>query len=186
LPIEPVGAYGLDAAAHRAALSAEGVTVAVLACGVDVPCPAGHADLLDAIAAHGVVVSEWPPGRNATRLRFLVRNRTIAALAAGNLGGRGRAAQRRVELRAARARPRLAFSGGAGPDQPPSCPLARVRAVRSTAWRLSSHDERSQAQPTSRPLPYFRYHAQMQSAISVATGPSSPTRKHDRSQALRK
>lgn len=79
------GAYGVDAAAHRGALAAEGVTVAVLACGVDVPYPAGHADLLDAIAAQGVVVSEWPPGRNATRLRFLVRNRTIAALAAGTL-----------------------------------------------------------------------------------------------------
>jgi len=79
------GAYGVDAAAHRGALAADGVTVAVLACGVDVPYPAGHADLLDAIAAQGVVVSEWPPGRNATRLRFLVRNRTIAALAAGTL-----------------------------------------------------------------------------------------------------
>ena len=79
------GAYGVDAAAHRGALAADGLTVAVLACGVDVPYPAGHADLLDAIAAQGVVVSEWPPGRNATRLRFLVRNRTIAALAAGTL-----------------------------------------------------------------------------------------------------
>ncbi|HXC82306.1 MAG TPA: DNA-processing protein DprA [Trebonia sp.] len=79
------GAYGVDAAAHRGALAADGVTVAVLACGVDVPYPAGHADLLDAIAAQGVVVSEWPPGRNATRLRFLVRNRTIAALAAGTV-----------------------------------------------------------------------------------------------------
>jgi DNA processing protein len=79
------GAYGVDAAAHRGALAADGVTVAVLACGVDVPYLAGHADLLDAIAAQGVVVSEWPPGRNATRLRFLVRNRTIAALAAGTL-----------------------------------------------------------------------------------------------------
>lgn len=79
------GAYGVDAAAHRGALAADGVTVAVLACGVDVPYPAGHADLLDAIAAQGVVVSEWPPGRNATRLRFLVRNRVIAALASGTL-----------------------------------------------------------------------------------------------------
>lgn len=79
------GAYGVDAAAHRGALGASGVTVAVLACGVDVPYPAGHKDLLDAVAAQGVVVSEWPPGRNATRLRFLVRNRVIAALAPGTL-----------------------------------------------------------------------------------------------------
>jgi len=79
------GAYGVDAAAHRGALAADGVTVAVLACGVDVPYPVGHADLLDAIAAQGVIASEWPPGRTVTRLRFLVRNRAIAALAAGTL-----------------------------------------------------------------------------------------------------
>jgi DNA processing protein len=79
------GAFGVDAAAHRGALSADGVTVAVLACGVDVPYPSAHADLLDAIAAQGVLVSEWPPGRHVSRLRFLVRNRVIAALATGTL-----------------------------------------------------------------------------------------------------
>ena len=45
------GAYGIDAAAHRGALAAEAVTIAVLACGVDYPYPAGHADLFAAIAA---------------------------------------------------------------------------------------------------------------------------------------
>ena len=79
------GAFGVDAAAHRGALSADGVTVAVLACGVDVPYPSAHVDLLDAIAAQGVLVSEWPPGRQVSRLRFLVRNRVIAALATGTL-----------------------------------------------------------------------------------------------------
>jgi DNA processing protein len=79
------GAYGVDAAAHRGALAVDGVTVAVLACGVNVPYPVGHTELLDAIAAQGVVVSEWPPDRTATRLRFLVRNRVIAALAPGTL-----------------------------------------------------------------------------------------------------
>jgi DNA processing protein len=79
------GAFGIDAAAHRGALSADGVTVAVLACGVDVPYPTAHADLFDAIAAQGVLVSEWPPGRRVSRLRFLVRNRVIAALASGTL-----------------------------------------------------------------------------------------------------
>jgi DNA processing protein len=79
------GAYGVDAAAHRGALAADGVTVAVLACGVDVSYPAGHADLFGAIAAQGVIVSEWPPGRTATRLRFLIRNRVIAALASGTV-----------------------------------------------------------------------------------------------------
>jgi DNA processing protein len=79
------GAYGIDVAAHRGAIGADGVTVAVLACGVDVAYPTAHTELFDAIAAQGVIVSEWPPGRNVTRLRFLIRNRVIAALATGTL-----------------------------------------------------------------------------------------------------
>jgi DNA processing protein len=79
------GAYGVDASAHQGALGADGVTVAVLACGVDVPYPTAHTELLDAIAGQGVIVSEWPPGRTVSRLRFLVRNRVIAALATGTL-----------------------------------------------------------------------------------------------------
>ena len=49
------------------------------------PYPSAHAELFDAIAAQGVLVSEWPPGRHVSRLRFLVRNRVIAALATGTL-----------------------------------------------------------------------------------------------------
>jgi DNA processing protein len=79
------GAFGVDAAAHRGALGADGVTVAVLACGVNVPYPAAHTELFDAIAAQGVIASEWPPHRHVSRLRFLVRNRVIAALATGTL-----------------------------------------------------------------------------------------------------
>jgi DNA processing protein len=79
------GAFGVDASAHRAALGADGVTVAVLACGVDVPYPVGHTELFEAVAAQGVIVSEWPPGRTVSRLRFLVRNRVIAALSTGTL-----------------------------------------------------------------------------------------------------
>ena len=79
------GAFGVDAAAHRGALGADGVTIAVLACGVDTPYPAAHAELFDAIAAQGALVSEWPPGRQVSRLRFLVRNRVIAALATGTV-----------------------------------------------------------------------------------------------------
>jgi len=79
------GAYGIDAAAHRGALGAGGVTIAVMACGVDHPYPAGHIELMNAVAKTGVVMSEWPPGRNATRLAFLNRNRVIAALAAGTV-----------------------------------------------------------------------------------------------------
>jgi len=79
------GAYGIDGCAHRGTLSVSGVTVAVMACGVDRPYPAGHRDLLDAVATRGAVISEWPPGRPVARLRFLVRNRVIAALASGTL-----------------------------------------------------------------------------------------------------
>jgi DNA processing protein len=79
------GAYGIDGCAHRGALAAEGMTVAVLACGVDHAYPRGHENLLDAVAAQGVVASEWPPGRTPTRVRFLVRNRVIAALTRGTV-----------------------------------------------------------------------------------------------------
>jgi DNA processing protein len=75
------GAYGIDGAAHRAALAADGLTVAVLAGGIDVPYPAGHAGLLHRIREEGLVVSEYPPGVRPARHRFLTRNRLVAALA---------------------------------------------------------------------------------------------------------
>jgi DNA processing protein len=74
------GAYGIDGAAHRSALAVDGMTVAVLAGGVDVPYPAGHAALLHRIRRNGLVVSEYPPGVRPARHRFLIRNRLIAAL----------------------------------------------------------------------------------------------------------
>lgn len=75
------GAYGIDGAAHRAALAAEGATVAVLAGGVDVLYPAGHSALLHRIGNNGLLVSEYPPGVRPARHRFLTRNRLVAALA---------------------------------------------------------------------------------------------------------
>lgn len=78
-------AFGIDAAAHRGSLAAEGPTIAVLAGGVDVPYPAAHADLLDEIASSGLVISEAPPGSPPYRRRFLTRNRIIAALGAGTV-----------------------------------------------------------------------------------------------------
>jgi DNA processing protein len=79
------GAYGIDAAAHRGALLTGGETIAVLAGGVDRPYPAGHDSLFAGIADGGLVISEWPPGSRPTRLRFLVRNRVIAALTRGTV-----------------------------------------------------------------------------------------------------
>ena len=78
-------AYGVDAAAHRAALYAQSPTVAVLAGGLDRPYPAGHDDLLMRISHHGAVCSEVPPGTAPTRWRFLQRNRLIAALSQATL-----------------------------------------------------------------------------------------------------
>ncbi|MEU6202453.1 DNA-processing protein DprA [Micromonospora musae] len=77
------GAYGIDAAAHRGALTAGGLTVAVLACGVDRPYPMGNAALFERIAESGLLVSEWEPGADPLRSRFLIRNRVISA---GTLG----------------------------------------------------------------------------------------------------
>jgi DNA processing protein len=79
------GAFGIDRCAHQGALTAEGVTIAVLPSGVDEPYPLSHHGLFEAIAAHGVLVSEWPPGRRPTRPGFLVRNRVITALSRGTV-----------------------------------------------------------------------------------------------------
>ena len=75
------GAYGIDGAAHRAALAADGITVAVLAGGLDVPYPAGHSALLHRIGQHGLLLTEYPPGVRPARHRFLTRNRLVAAVA---------------------------------------------------------------------------------------------------------
>ncbi len=73
-------AYGIDAAAHRAALAMQAPTVALLACGVDQVYPSSHARLLAAVAECGLLVSEYPPGTAVTKYRFLERNRLIAGL----------------------------------------------------------------------------------------------------------
>ncbi len=78
-------AFGIDQAAHRGALAVSGPTVAVLACGPDRAYPAAHRSLLDAVAAEGAIVSELAPGCAPTRLRFLSRNRVIAALTRGTV-----------------------------------------------------------------------------------------------------
>lgn len=81
------GAYGIDAHAHRAALAGGSggsggmPTIAVMAGGVDRFYPSGNEDLLRAVADHGAVLAEVPPGSAPTRYRFLQRNRLIAALA---------------------------------------------------------------------------------------------------------
>lgn len=75
-------ARGVDAEAHRGALEAGGVTVAVLGCGVDRDYPAAHATLAREIAERGLVVSEYGPGVEPAPWRFPARNRIIAGLCA--------------------------------------------------------------------------------------------------------
>lgn len=65
------GAFGVDAYAHRGALAAGGLTVVVLACGVDRAYPASHAGLFERVAEDGLLISEWPPGADPFRHRFL-------------------------------------------------------------------------------------------------------------------
>lgn len=74
------GAYGIDGAAHRAVLDCDGITVAVLAGGLDVPYPSGHTALLHRIAQQGLLFTEYAPGIRPARHRFLTRNRLVAAI----------------------------------------------------------------------------------------------------------
>ena len=73
-------ARGIDAEAHRGALAAGGLTVAVLGCGIDRDYPRAHAELARRIAESGLVVSEYPPGVEPAPWRFPARNRIIAGL----------------------------------------------------------------------------------------------------------
>ena len=74
------GAYGIDTAAHKGALAAEGVTVAVLGGGINSLYPSGNARLFQEIKETGLLISEAMPDVPAQPYRFLVRNRLIAAL----------------------------------------------------------------------------------------------------------
>ncbi len=78
-------ARGIDGAAHRGALEAEGFTIAVLGSAHDRMYPPEHADLARRIAARGAVVTEFPPGTAPLPRHFPRRNRIVAGLALGAL-----------------------------------------------------------------------------------------------------
>jgi DNA processing protein len=73
-------ARGVDAAAHRAALEAEGSTVAVFGCGIDICYPAEQRGLLETLLSTGTALSEFPMGDEPEPWHFPVRNRLIAGL----------------------------------------------------------------------------------------------------------
>ena len=79
------GAYGIDSYAHKGALIAEGITVAVVASGIDINYPAGNTRLFAEICESGAIVTEFMPGHKALPNRFLTRNRIIAALSKATL-----------------------------------------------------------------------------------------------------
>ena len=79
------GAYGIDSYAHKGALIAEGVTVAVIASGIDINYPAGNTRLFAEICESGVMVTESMPGQRALPHRFLTRNRLIASISKATL-----------------------------------------------------------------------------------------------------
>ena len=79
------GAYGIDSYAHRATLQANGITIAVLATGIEVAYPKSNQKLFNEMSAHGAFISELMPHESAMPSRFLVRNRLIASIAKATL-----------------------------------------------------------------------------------------------------
>ena len=73
-------ARGVDSAAHRGALEAGGVTIAVFGCGVDIIYPREHRELADRILERGALVSEHPAGMPPLPHHFPQRNRIISGL----------------------------------------------------------------------------------------------------------
>ena len=78
-------ATGVDGVAAASAIAAGGKTVAVLGCGVDVVYPKNHEKLAGEIAAHGVLLSEYPPGTRPNQYQFPARNRIISGMSQGTL-----------------------------------------------------------------------------------------------------
>jgi DNA processing protein len=79
-------AAGIDGTAHRATLQAQGRTVAVLGCGVDIAYPYQHQRMYQSIIAQGgTILSEYPPGTPPTAGYFPHRNRIVAGLSKATL-----------------------------------------------------------------------------------------------------
>lgn len=76
-------AAGIDGAAHRGALKADGYTIGVLGTGIDVYYPVENAGLMRTMFQQGLVISEFPPGTQGRPYNFPRRNRIVSALSKG-------------------------------------------------------------------------------------------------------
>ncbi|MGQ9745318.1 MAG: DNA-processing protein DprA [Dissulfurimicrobium sp.] len=76
-------APGIDTAAHEAALKADGVTIAVKGCGIDIPYPRHDNSFIERMISNGAIITEFPPGVTPKPRNFPIRNRIISGLCLG-------------------------------------------------------------------------------------------------------
>jgi DNA processing protein len=120
-------AIGIDSCAHSGALHADGLTVAVLGTGVDVPYPSRSRGLYAEIVERGLVLSELPPGTTARRWMFPARNRIMAAL--GGMTVVVEARERSGSLITAEMSDHLGREVGAVPGRVGTSPAAGTNAL---------------------------------------------------------
>ena len=85
VPVVSGGALGIDTAAHQGVLSADGVTLCVLGCGIGYDYLQENDALRNQILKRGALLSEYPVGTPPTKASFPVRNRLISGLCDGTL-----------------------------------------------------------------------------------------------------
>ncbi len=78
-------ALGIDSYSHQGALEAEGITIGVAGCGLDVNYPNGNVELRRAIARRGAIISEFAPGTEPRPHNFPIRNRILSGLSLGTV-----------------------------------------------------------------------------------------------------
>jgi len=78
VPIISGMAKGIDGFAHTACLKADGYTLAILGCSIDICYPKEHIELMQKIIEKGAVISEYPPGTKPDANHFPMKNRLVA------------------------------------------------------------------------------------------------------------